>query len=531
MIRQSLCVLGLLAVALAGPALARDPLPIRAFAQLPRTADMSISPDGTKLATLSNVGGRYGITISSLTDKNAKPVVIAPPSNKYEVRWLRWANNEYILVGLGSLYRRFYLDDHSRETRLLSMTANGSKVVNMMKPLTQHKMGSLIPETVANLVAVNQDNVIDWSPEDPNTVLVSVQEDQFEDTSTAVRKIDVSSGAFKYEMKGKRGIYSYETDMTGAVRIGWGWGYAGELGKPYMSWRDPAGSWVDMKNTPLLGTDYQFIKLSRDPNFAYVLGPWNGRRALLWWDMKADKAKDAIVQNTSLDVENVFLDPDQRLLYAVELSDGSKQYLDDVWGKRMRMLAKTIPGMRLSVIGMSSASGRYLVKAEGSNEPGTYYLYDEPGKSLQIAEYAYAGIGPDTLAPRKWYRYRSRDGLDIEAVLTTPRDAPAGKALPTIVLPHGGPWAHDVLDFDWLAQFLADRGYLVLQPNFRGSTGYGQAHLDAGDRQWGKAMQDDLTDGLKQLVKDGLADPKRVCIVGGSYGGYAAMWGLVKDPD
>ncbi len=127
-------------------------------------------------------------------------------------------------------------------------------------------------------------------------------------------------------------------------------------------------------------------------------------------------------------------------------------------------------------------------------------------------------------------RYRSSDGLEIPAYLTIPKGT-AGKGLPAIVLPHGGPWARDEWGYDGLAQFLANRGYAVLQPNFRGSTGYGKKFLNAGNRQWGDLMQDDITWGVKYLVARGVADPKRVGILGGSYGGYATLAGLAFTPD
>jgi dipeptidyl aminopeptidase/acylaminoacyl peptidase len=128
------------------------------------------------------------------------------------------------------------------------------------------------------------------------------------------------------------------------------------------------------------------------------------------------------------------------------------------------------------------------------------------------------------------YPYKARDGLDIPAYITLPPGKPLNK-LPLIVMPHGGPDARDRIGFDWMAQFFANRGYAVLQPNFRGSWGYGHKFTDAGQLQWGLKMEDDLTDGVKKLVADGMVDPKRVCIVGASYGGYAALAGATLTPD
>ena len=136
--------------------------------------------------------------------------------------------------------------------------------------------------------------------------------------------------------------------------------------------------------------------------------------------------------------------------------------------------------------------------------------------------------GGRPFAPVKSVRYNARDGLSIEAVVTLPAGREA-RNLPLILLPHGGPSARDDESWDWMAQFLANRGYAVIQPNYRGSTGYGTAFEEKGQGQWGLAMQDDLNDAVDWMVQQGMADPKRVCIVGGSYGGYAAMRGAQRD--
>jgi acetyl esterase/lipase len=514
---------------LAGVARA-EPLPVRSFAQLPRTQQVEISPDGTRIATLSNLGGRFGIVISSLANPNAKPIRISAPSNALELRWIKWANDEYLLAGLGTLYRRVYLDDRYRETRLYSIKADGSQMINAVRPGKEEVLGSKLARTVAELVALQQDNVIDLTPQDSATVLLSIHEDQREANSVAVRKVDVATGHFSYVIKNMRDIDSFSTDVNGEVRLGWGSKFTNGTINRFFAYKGPGG-WVRREKSLILQSDYDFLDFTQDPKFAVVLGPVNGKRALLKWDMEADIQSEVLYQNDQAEVESVFVTDHSRSLYAVKLSDESMVYLDNIWSKRMRGLARALPNLTLEVESSSLDQKKFIIRATSATEPGVLYLFDEQKKSLDIVEYAYAGIGPENLASREWVSYKSRDGLRIDAVLTRPRNAPKSKPLPTVMLPHGGPIDHDKLEFDWLAQFIADRGYMVIQPNFRGSDGYGKSLLDAGDKQWGLAMQDDLTDGLTYLVSAGLADAKRVCIVGGSYGGYAALWGAVKDPD
>ena len=165
------------------------------------------------------------------------------------------------------------------------------------------------------------------------------------------------------------------------------------------------------------------------------------------------------------------------------------------------------------------------------DRPGAIYYYNAKNGLLQRLAAINDRLGPTRrLAPVRLIAYKARDGLAIEGVLTLPVGRDPHK-LPFIVMPHGGPWAQDGLDYDYWVQFLANRGYGVLQPNFRGSTGYGTEFLRKGEGQLGLAMQDDVTDAVSWAVNQGLADASRVCIVGASYGGYAAMWGIIKDPD
>ncbi|MGH8187135.1 MAG: alpha/beta fold hydrolase, partial [Steroidobacteraceae bacterium] len=172
----------------------------------------------------------------------------------------------------------------------------------------------------------------------------------------------------------------------------------------------------------------------------------------------------------------------------------------------------------------------WLVSASSDVEPGETYLFDRRTKSLTLQYRLFEAIPRDSLASTAPIRYPSSDGLQIPAYLTLPKGV-APKSLPLIVMPHGGPWLRDQWGFMGFAQFLANRGFAVLQPNFRGSAGYGKKFLDAGNRQWGDKMQDDVTWGVKHLVAQGIADPQRVGIFGASYGGYATLAGVAFTPD
>lgn len=170
-----------------------------------------------------------------------------------------------------------------------------------------------------------------------------------------------------------------------------------------------------------------------------------------------------------------------------------------------------------------------MVFTSGNNDSGTYHLIDLVQGTHQEVGHAYRAIADDQVAPVTPISYRAQDGLEIHGYLTTPRGREA-RDLPLVVLVHGGPEARDTPGFDWWSQALASRGYAVLQANYRGSSGYGEAFTEAGHGEWGRKMQTDLSDGVRWLVDRGTVDPRRVCIVGASYGGYAAMAGPTLDP-
>lgn len=227
----------------------------------------------------------------------------------------------------------------------------------------------------------------------------------------------------------------------------------------------------------------------------------------------------------------VFSERSDELVGTVYLEDRARVYFrDPQWAAMYKFLKKKFKGQEVSFSSETAHEQLFLVTVTSDTEPGATYLF-YPKKRKLVFQYRIRERLPRRfLASVRPVHYPSSDGLEIPAYLTLPKGVKA-ENLPTVMVPHGGPWARNFWRYNGLAQFLANRGYAVFQPNFRGSTGYGKAFLNAGNRQWGEKMQDDLTWGIKYLVEKGIADPKRIGILGGSYGGYATLAGVAFTPD
>ena len=207
-----------------------------------------------------------------------------------------------------------------------------------------------------------------------------------------------------------------------------------------------------------------------------------------------------------------------------------RYYRDKGFETDLKFLEGKFPGKEVSIASDTRDEQTWLIAATSDTEPGETYLFDRKTRKLTLQFKVREKLPRESLAAMKAVKYKSSDGLEIPAYLTLPKGV-AGKNLPVLIIPHGGPWARDVWGYNPFAQFFANRGYAVLMPNFRGSTGYGKKFIDAGNKEWGRKMQDDITWGAKYLVAEGIADPKRLAIFGGSYGGYATLAGVTFTPD
>lgn len=274
-----------------------------------------------------------------------------------------------------------------------------------------------------------------------------------------------------------------------------------------------------------------FVAMSSKPDTAVVITR-NGtdRRGAYEFNLRT-RQLSRIFEHQAFDVGDFQLDPYTSLATGYDFIDevNRSEYIDPAIQQALVQIRQSLPGRRLRLLSWSSDRAKFIVRADGPQNPtGTYFVADVANG--QVSELGARRPGISEIAPTRFFSYKARDGLAISAYLTLPPGS-AGKNIPLVVMPHGGPEARDEGEFDSWTQFLATRGYAVLRPQFRGSDGFGWAFKEAGRLQWGLKMQDDITDGVKSLVADGTVDATKICIFGWSYGGYAALAGLAFTPD
>lgn len=494
-----------------------EPLPTAAFARLPFMEMPELSPDGRHVAGLFGVKGEQRIGILPLRGDTAAAVFIGVP-DQTEIDWLRWVGDDDIVIGLRALLpveaENWYI------TRLLGLNRTTGKATRLLWDLKGQNAADLL-----------------WVPTDGSReILVAGQNSIYEgdDFWPAVYRFDVATGRKKTEVNGRTSVMDWGADHLGRVR--YGIGYRDQSTKATLLYRrDGGGAFRSIDSASLrdeeeLTIPFLFVP-GTDHGLVYKESA-DGRTVIAEIDLTTGREVRIAHTAENADIEGAILSSDRAGLLGYYTSDDARpiHWIDPKMAAHQATLDAASPRSRVRIESYSRDLSKLLVRISTPDNPGLFYFFDAAAGSLDRLAAVNEVIGGKRLSRARLVRYKARDGLEIEGVLTMPRGR-AAKNLPFIVMPHGGPWGHDELTYDYWAQFLAERGYAVLQPNFRGSTGYGEKFLKAGQGQMGFAMQDDVSDGVRWAVAEGIADPKRVCIVGASYGGYAAMWGIAKDPD
>jgi dipeptidyl aminopeptidase/acylaminoacyl peptidase len=507
-----------------GPASAR--LPVEAFAQLDFVDDAKLSPDGTHIAGIFGIDGKKTLAILKISNIKENPIRLPFP-DRAEISNVRWINDNYIIA---TLYRIDKDGTHDVYVgRLVSIDCQ-TGAFKILLP----EMHSLSP---AELIWASPDGKPEILVEARKSDTTGVSYDgsvalENEGFWPSVYSVNLATGRTLKVLDGDLGVTNWFADQSGTVRLGYGHDdnkledtllYRGIGSNAFKRTQRASIKRRDTLIAPFLftpNTDHA-LAVAKDDKDNAIIGEYDlTNLALIRTVYTAD----------AFDLEPILSADETTLIGAATNHGRGNFWFDPTLAKVQKALEDSLATGFVEITGMSSDRTKMLIKHYGGDAPGALYFMDTGEGAMHRFAYINARIGSQHLGETKMITYAARDGLKIEAKLTLPRDQVA-KNLPMIMLPHGGPWAHDTLSYDYLSQFLANRGYLVLQPNFRGSDGYGDAFERKGEGQLGLAMQDDLTDGVNWAVKQGMADPHRICILGGSYGGYAAMWGIIKDPD
>jgi dipeptidyl aminopeptidase/acylaminoacyl peptidase len=502
--------------------------PAEVFGALPAMRYPAISPDGKHLAAIEPVNGKPAIFVFDLDAPTAPPKGYAAP-DALPVG-LQWSSNDRVV----GLYAAEQMHDENTGLYLRQFVRAVSISISNGTPFILMKGSRAFNVSSGNATFIGLD------PASPGRVLMSAYDisgETLEDTRLKqsfyaynLYSVDADSGDIRQIARGVEGTQSWITGSKGQAlaRIDMVHDLKGDL------YVQDAGSWrKSLTIDESAGMD--MVPVAATPDDSALLIERYGSAGTLELDplpLAQTSFGQTLYSNPQYDIDNVFSDAWSGQIVGVSYIDDKEQsnYFQPDLARWQRSLEKSLPGETVVLVSWDKARTRILVSTETPKEPRIYNLFTPATGQLVPLASEYPTLQASDLGDMKPYAYDARDGLKIHAYLTLP-PGKAPKNLPTVIFPHGGPESRDALAFDWWAQFMASRGYAVLQPNFRGSTGYGQSFRDAGFNQWGKKMQDDISDGVRKLVADGIADPKRVCIVGASYGGYAALAGATFSPD
>ncbi|KUM54926.1 alpha/beta hydrolase family protein [Rheinheimera sp. EpRS3] len=491
-------------------------LPVEAFASAPSIDMLKLSPDGTKLSMTQTVDTeKEQLVLVKLFDLETgeQKFLVKADSRDLNIYSVVWANNKQLLVKAAYASHRY--GTPVTETRLMVIDTETGKNRSVIRGQLQRKLVRT-PQFQSNIVAL--------MPEDEEHFLLAL--DGFNHgVGTSVVKINLNGDLSKIVAHSRENLIDWVADRQHQPRIA--------------IFRDDTQYQIKEKkpNNDEFRLLWQFEALSEDtiwpigfdedPNLLYVSAYHNGKKAIFKVDLAKDKPEPELIK----------ADPDYDVPADISYSWQDKKiiavgedYIDPKYQAFQKAVDDALPDADNYIVSMSHDQNRYIVLTSSETNAGAYLLGDRKAKTLQFLLPKFSQLAPELMVAKQKIQYKARDGLTIEGYLTTPQGYQQG-TLPTIIFPHGGPISFDDDGFDYWTQFFANRGYAVLQMNFRGSYGYGFDFMQMGLQGWGLQMQDDVEDGTRWLIEQGIAVPGNICIVGASYGGYAALMGAVKTPD
>lgn len=518
----------------AGPAGAQEaaaPPPIAAFTAESVLSDPALSPSGRYLAFIRRAGDVRTLHVHDLQE-GASTAVMGSTANEdfggQFIDWFRWKGEDRLIVKMTLLD----IDRHGNRADgairnwrfgqgLFSVARDGGGFIEIKPPSTRD--GRPGP-------------VLDMLRNDPGHILMTYSENGLD-----VARIDILTGEAEQVEDGDRNALDYVTDRDGAI-VG-RTVRRGVLDKVLvMEARGEDGRWTEvfrLKKDDIRDlADYAFVGAAEEPGQVYVIVRPEDDAAesiagVHIFDFRTRTLGPAIFRDGRYDAAGLVVDLETNaFLGGCVVTDTFRCRFEDPEREAVMTALRRHFGedAGLRIVSRSDDGGLWALQVTAPHNPGTFWLYRVAEQKLEPIGAAHDGLPEAALGRAFRYEYRAEDGTALFGYLTRPAND-TGAAAPLIVMPHGGPEVRDQLTYDMWAQFLASRGYQVFQPNFRGSAGMGRDFAEAGYGQWGGLMQDDITAGVEQLVREGLVDRSQVCILGASYGGYAALWGGATQPD
>ncbi|AFV00391.1 alpha/beta hydrolase family protein [Simiduia agarivorans] len=517
---QSLPIVGLWLLALLFLASAQAAPTIEQYGALANTQKMALSPSGKFLAFRSLANDKDRLIVYSLEQNKA---LLATDISKLMPHQIYFADDEHVILVMSQLKRFFgYRGEYNVSTAFVVNVSDASA----QQLLTPGDNIAYAQTGLGRVVGISADKKTLYMP----ALVGRTEDDLAPDLSLMKVNIDKPRRP-RRAAKGKNGTNDFFLNDKGKIIARET--YNNAQNRHQIEVKDGA-SWKAVFQQEAEMMQVSFV--ASTPDFASLvmlhIDPESGRDTYSTLELATGNITPKVLTNDSADVERVFTNVN-RTAFGVQYSGlkPSYKFFDPAIDQQLNTIVNAFPQDSVWLTSWSDDWKKLLVYVEGDTTSGDYYLFSQGEKPRYIAS-ARSEITPDDLHPTGRITLAMTDGMKVPTILTIPQDkAQALKNLPAVVLPHGGPESYDRTEFDWLAQAIASQGYLVIKPQFRGSAGYGRDHLVAGFGEWGRKMQDDVTESLQKLVAKGIVDGDRVCIVGGSYGGYSALAGGAFTPD
>ncbi len=486
----------------------------KTFGAMPTFWGLKLSPDGQRISLLKRHAS--GIPIALVIDlEGVKPqIILASDKDKMDISWCDWANDSRILCGFYGI--KPFWGDLFGATRLVAVNSDGTD----MKVLAQRQQ--------RDTFSFHQDEIVDWLPDDREHILMEIRGDVGE----GVSRINIYNNRDKTVRRARVNVWDWRSDGRGNIRLRL------EANRRAQKWRylpNGGGSaWEILHEYD--PSDHQAVfepqGFGESSKKLLVFDRHEGRTSLFEIELNESLDRNLVYSHPDVDLSSVVrIGKHDRIIgYSYSTDKPHIDYIDKTIQRVHDRISSLKPGKIIWFISESWDRRYYLVETTSDLDRGTYYRFDTKTNSLDEITKAYPKLDQYNLTEMTPIKYESDDGVTIPSYVSIPAGS-TDTPKPTIIFPHGGPRSRDEWGFDWLTQFLTARGYVVLQSNYRGSGGYGEAWTgDGGFREWERAMID-LEYGALHLVEAGIADPDRICVLGWSYGGYAALMSVIEFPD